>query len=111
MVAITHPNLNYTKCSSYGLSASGQVFRMVKGRFDEDQLEPAATFEEGDTVTMIYRRKDKMLQFMKNQTIELAILKNVWLDINEEVNMVVGLRDWWWVKRASVTLLNFTTFK
>ena len=105
----THLNKNIFKDDSlYGLSSFGQVFTMVKGRCDEDS---AGTFKEGDTITMIYRRKDKLLQFMKNYTIQIAILENVLFNTNEEVNMVVALRDWWWMKHASVTLLNFTAFK
>ena len=98
---------HYNKCSSYGLSSSGVAFRMVNGRYDQYLAE---TFKDGDTITMIYRRQDKILQFIKNHGMQIALLENVLLN-NSEVNMVVGLRDWYWVKYASVTLLNFSAFK
>ena len=112
----THSNMNifcststyhYAGLSSYGISAKGQQYKMNEHEYER---ESAGSFGEGDTITMILQRRDKILEFQKNYTIQMAVIENVVLPKDEEVNMVIVFSGFWCFKDASVTLLNFRAF-
>ena len=96
------------KWNSHGISASGHKYTMTKNYHIKETT--GIQFKEGDTVTMVFKRKDKTLEFKKNN-IKIATLMNIILN-EDEMNMVIAIRGCIeYFKHASITLLNFATFK
>ena len=92
----------------YGISTKGHKIRMDKYKYYRDSTEDS--FKEGDSIRMIFKRRDKKLKFKKNDNIRIATFKNVVLNNDTEVNMVITLQNHYRSKHVSITLSNFRIF-